>query len=292
MFKLDRDGDVIIDEEAMATAPKHFVKMDDKYVTRVDTPTDQRLTLKPGTYSFHKNHYGPDFFVDETPNFDRIIDLPSDAYNRVVNEMERFLKPITKNKFEERGYLYKRSTLLEGPHGSGKSVIINRVCQKVIKKGGIVIIDPQIEYLKDAFDIIDSVQPGTFVTVVFEEFDKYFNDSDLHSSNSDILQILDGQIQRNNVMYLFTTNYLHKIPKRILRPGRVSSVVHVPFPEAEARAVYLSDKVGKGEIEQWVEATAGLSIDELSECVKAVKCLDYKLEDIVARIQDTRSKGS
>ncbi|GAF79590.1 unnamed protein product, partial [marine sediment metagenome] len=219
-------------------------------------------------------------------NHDELVDIPNPSHEMILKEMELFLQLETKAKFKKHGYLHKRSAILHGLPGTGKTCIINRIAAEVIEQGGVVIFNPDIRFLKDAFQQLTSIQPETQTMVILEEFDSY-----IHHFESELLSLLDGEVQKDNVIFLATTNYFEEIPPRILRPGRFPSIIEVGMPTAKARTAFLKAKteLSDKDIKIWVKKTDELSIDELSECIKACLCLNYELEDIVKRIRDLQA---
>lgn len=237
--------------------------------------------LPPGMFEVKVTREGQVFFTKIKANHDSLVDLPDTEYDTVVGEIDLFMKPETREKFEKKGFLYKRSTLLHGLPGTGKTCIVNRVISKVIEEGGVALFCPNPAFLSEAFNILDSIQPDTRVMVIFEEIDET-----LKRHESELLNILDGEIQKQNVIYMATTNHIEKIPKRIRRPGRFSSVIEVKYPSPKTREYYLKNKFGVLEnLQEWIEKTEGFSIDELKECVLAVHCLNYSLDSIADRVR-------
>jgi Cdc6-like AAA superfamily ATPase len=57
-----------------------------------------------------------------------------------------------KVKFKDLGFLYKRSALLEGLPGTGKSVIVNRVMQNVVNNNGVCLFIEDPRYISLAYD--------------------------------------------------------------------------------------------------------------------------------------------
>ena len=247
---------------------------------------EQKEVLPAGMYIPKFNRNTGDFWLEKMEvTSDNILDLPSPEYTRVTKEIQQFLRPETKAKFLEMGYMYKRSALLHGAPGGGKTVVANRVIRDVVQQGGVVLWGScELELIQHTFKILNNTQPDDMTMVVFEEFD-----SIVKSYESELLTLLDGQVQKNNVIYLATTNYLDKIPKRIYRPGRFSSVIEVKFPIPEARAAYFKHKLGEvKELATLVAKTDGLSIDELKEIVQSVYILGYNIDTEITRLLDTR----
>lgn len=219
-------------------------------------------------------------------NYDKIIDLPSKEFDTVISEMDMFLKPETKQSYVDHGFLYKRSIFLHGLPGTGKTCIVNRVCEAVSKVGGIILFNENANLTSMALEELANVMPDRLVLVIFEEFDEQISNK---RQESHLLKMLDGQIQKNNAIYLATTNFLNKIPKRVLRPGRFSRVVRVDFPSLEARLKYITLVSKKqGMIQELAEKTEGFSIDELKEAVLSINCLSYSIDETVQRINDTK----
>ncbi len=247
-------------------------------------------TLPAGSYTIEITQEGQLQFKKYSPNYDEIIDLPSPEYDSVMEEVNIFLEPETQQTFKEYNFLYKRSLLLHGLPGTGKTVIVNRVGEKVVQRGGIILFNPDPRLLQYVFKMLDDVQPHLTTMVIFEEFEKL-----LEHYEDAMLTLLDGQIQKNNIMYLATTNHYELIPERLKRPGRFATIMEVQYPNDQARAAYLQKKLkasDAGEIPLWVDKTSGLSIDELKETVLSVKCLRKPLEEAVQRILAVRPGGT
>lgn len=242
--------------------------------------------LSSGVYTVEFDRSQGCFYFNEVEtSYDQLVELPSPEYELLVSEVKMFLKPETKEVFKKFGYLYKRSALLHGKPGTGKTCIINRISEEVVKAGGIVLFNPNPEFLKGAFEMLDSTQSEDMIMVIFEEFDELIKEYE-----GSLLSLLDGEVQKKNVMYVATTNYFDKLPKRMIRPGRFSNVIEVGFPNEVARRAYLATKpVTQNDIDQISSVTDGFSIDELKEVVLGTKCLGYTLGDVTNRIRASRS---
>lgn len=239
--------------------------------------------LIPGIYRLEYNEWlGEVLFSVQKTNYDELLRLPGTEYDKVMTEIDKFITPETKAVFKEYGFLYKRGIFLHGVPGTGKTCIVNRVAEQVVEAGGLVFFNPEPFLLKKAFNVLDDIQPETLVMVILEEFD-----TTIKLDESEFLSILDGEIQKNNVIYVATTNYIENVPTRVYRPGRFSSVIEVGFPPVEARSYYLQYKLqsSEAEVSELAEITEGLSIDELKEVVLAVKCLGHDVNDTVNRLR-------
>lgn len=261
-----------------------FVKKKNEFMALERKPAATIDILPAGVYSTSIDFIGRLFFNRIETNYDEILDLPSTEYTQILNEMKTFIKPETKVLFNNFGFIYKRSCLLEGPPGTGKTILINRVCEEVVNMGGIVLMNPDPMECREFFDVMDGTQPDAITLVVFEEFDNFFEDGECDST--ELLSLLDGEIQKRNVMFLATTNYPDAISARFKRPGRFSSVIEMKAPTTDARYAFLKHKIGLDPmLNEWVEQTDGLTIDELKETVLAVKCLGQSLTPVIERLR-------
>ena len=264
---------------------ENFKSNNGVYLANVKEKTVNNLPA--GVYNLVQDNNGNLYFCDINSNCDQIIDLPSKEFKNIVGELEHFLLPETQKRFEEYGYLYKRSALLYGKPGTGKTVIINRIAQEVVRMGGVVLFNPNPNFLERAFEQLEDLQPNQKTMVIFEELDQL-----LGRHESELLSLLDGEIQKNNVIYMATTNYIEKVPSRIIRPGRFSTVTEIPFPDKVAREFYLQTKLGnteaEGALQEILKRTEGFSIDELKETILASICLNQALNDVIKRIKENK----
>lgn len=269
----------------MSKKYQNFYKVDNNFLARLkrDEGVDK---LDPGVYELNRDEKtGEIYFSGIKTNSDGLLKLPSPEFSTVINQIEQFLKPETRALFDKYKFIYKRSALLYGPPGTGKTCIVNQVADQVKNAGGIVLFNPNPVLLRYAIDQLNDIQPETTVLVVFEELEEL-----IESHEESLLSLLDGEVQRSNVIYIATTNFINKIPPRIKRPGRFSSLVEVGYPNAEVRKYYLDIKLGNDkDINYWVKSTKGLTIDELKEVVLAVKCLGCDLEETIKKVQAVRS---
>lgn len=264
-----------------------FINTERGYTLTGENKLEDRIPS--GAYRLSYDHRNDQLFYVKTKlEYDKLVDLPSNEYETVLKEMDQFLKQETKNSYIDHGFIYKRSIFLHGSPGTGKSCIVNRVCEQVEKKGGIIIFNDQTHLTLEALEQLKVTLPDILTLVIFEEFDQTIN-----KNEEDLLRLLDGQVQKNNAIYLATTNFLNKIPKRVLRPGRFSRVIEVLHPTIEARTEYIKAvSKNKNIVHELAEKTNGFTIDEVKEAVLSVNCLNYSINEAVERIKETSDTTS
>ena len=196
--------------------------------------------LEPGVYKLgarSKGFLSSGFILELTEMpivSDKILPLPSKEFKQVRNQINEFLKPEIRKKYKSLGFVYKRSVLLYGEPGTGKTCLINQLCKDIVKNDGIVLWAEHPGYAKALDKFFHFNNKESFVALIMEEFDTI-----IQNTESAALTLLDGQVQRDNTMFLCTTNYINKTPARILRPVRINIKMKIDFPDEEVRKYYL-----------------------------------------------------
>lgn len=268
---------------------KNFKQVNDVFIPN-KRDIEPAPELPAGYYNVAIDNQGEVFFQKFVPNYDGIIDLPSPEFEEIIREFDSFLSTKAIQDFKDYDFLYKRSALLHGLPGTGKSILVTRICEKVIEKNGVILFGPDPRFLRMAYKVLDEIQPSRLTMVVFEEFEETVD-----KFQNLLLTLLDAQIQKNNIIYLATTNHYDRIPVKFRRPSRFSTILEVGYPNSQARTSFLENKLKAKdyhEIPTWVNKTAGFSIDELKETVLAVKCLNKTLDESVARVKATKENKS
>lgn len=233
--------------------------------------------LAPGVYTIEHDRIRGDSRLKEiTMNSNRIINLPNSPFEVIVSEVTKFFTPEVKKKFLDRGNVYKKSVLLYGSPGTGKTCLVVKLTKlfRETFKNGIVLFNPDVQGLIHFYELYK--EKDIPILVVFEEFDNLMKWHEL-----DFLNILDGELQRDSTFYLFTTNYISKIPKRMLRLGRMTNQIKIDYPSKEAREYFItnsSEKLSEVDVQDLVKTTQGFSIDELQHLMLLTECLDYEME--------------
>ena len=124
---------------------------------------------------------------------------------------------------------YKRSVLVYGDPGTGKTRFIANICEEMIREHDAIVI--RIERNEHMTDYITGVQAlanfcrGRMKVVVIEEFSELLSN---RTVNSDVLNMLDSTLLKDDIIYLITTNYPSRIPDNIIdRPSRLDDMVPV-----------------------------------------------------------------
>lgn len=122
------------------------------------------------------------------------------------------------------GLPIKRHVLIEGPFGTGKTLLGLLTAKEAVAAGYTFI---QVRPGKDdLFDALKTAQLYAPAVLWFEDLDTK-QDGDVDQI-SRLLDVLDGMGAKTaEVMAAFTTNYVEKIQKGVMRPGRLDAVIHI-----------------------------------------------------------------
>lgn len=215
---------------------------------------------------------------------DGIYTLPDMATETVLNEVNKFWS--SEAKYREHKLLYKRGILLFGPPGGGKTVTVKLLMNELVRRDGVVIVAQNIPLTIQVLKAIRRIEPKRNLIVVLEDIDEIIN----YNGESQVLSMLDGENNIDNILHLATTNYPERLGARIInRPSRFDRRVAVGMPGADARRVYLkkttNDGLSADNLDKWVHDTVDLSIAHLRELVAAVYCLEQPYEDVIDRLR-------
>lgn len=244
--------------------------------------------LAPGAYTIAITETGRTLFVSKKILTDQLIDLGNSNSLHVIDGIRLFW--TKKEQYKRRGILYKRGVLLWGPAGSGKTATLSLLVADLIKMGGIVLLVQSPALATRALPVLRKIEPDRPLIVIIEDIEEIIQASGEH----DLLALLDGEHQTDNVVNLATTNYPEQLGARIInRPSRFDEVQKIGMPSPIMRKQYLvhilRDEVGKFPVDRWVEDTEGMSIAHLKELVVAVTCLDQTYENVIARLKTMKT---
>lgn len=241
--------------------------------------------LPAGAYAVDQDNLGP-FLRRKTLLADEIIELPDTANHTVLQNIKKFWD--SEARYRGHGLIFKRGVLLWGPPGSGKTVTIHLLLRDIISKNGVAIFCTNPDLTGVLVSAVRKIEPARPLIVVFEDIDEIIS----HYSEHQILSMLDGENQTDNIVYLATTNYPERLGARIVnRPSRFDERIFVGMPGNRARETYLRKATSNGAIlpdatlAAWTKDTEGLSIAHLRELVAAVLCLDQSYPEVLARLK-------
>lgn len=129
--------------------------------------------------------------------------------------------------------------ILSGNKGMGKSLFTQLSAVRAIEEGVPVI------RVEDAYpgiaNFLDSIEQE--VLVIFDEFEKVFDQGSDGESQEKLLGLFDGTSQQKR-MYILTVNELHRVSDFMInRPGRFHYHIRIEYPTPDEITEYLQDKM-------------------------------------------------
>ncbi len=123
----------------------------------------------------------------------------------------------------EQGLPLKRSVLLEGPYGTGKTLAAFLTAQRAVANNWtFIFVRPNKDNLNDAMATAQLYQPSV---VFFEDIDTTGSPD---TNASELLDVFDGiQAKGTEILAVLTTNHADRIHKGLVRPGRLDAVIHI-----------------------------------------------------------------
>lgn len=178
----------------------------------------------------HSIYRGKAFTGAEEPSF---IDTREIDPSRVVYSQE-VMTQLTVNMWSllrytdnmrKHGIPLKRAVLVEGPYGTGKTLAGRLTAREAVENGWTFI---QARPGKDDLtEVLNTAQLYAPAVVWYEDIDTVAH-GDNYTSISALLDALDGVTNKGvEVLAGFTTNFVERIHKGVLRPGRLDAVIHI-----------------------------------------------------------------
>lgn len=253
-------------------------------------PTDNAKTVESmdaGVYNLRYQEGLGFYMFKKELKLDDLIEFDSAEHATVFKSIKDFW--ASKDKFKEYGFVYKRGILLYGPPGTGKSSLINMITKKLIDDhNGIVIVlsnGNELDlYHAYVAEVVRQIEPNRPIITVIEDIDGLCSN---HNNETQLINILDGIEQLDNVVYIATTNYPERLSERITnRPNRFDRRVLVGFPTAKTRKMYIEAKLkphdlDKIDIKEWVKKTDKFTISHIGELIKSVIILGNDFEETI-----------
>ena len=131
--------------------------------------------------------------------------------------------------------------LLDGPYGTGKTLLAFKLAADAIKNNWSFIYLKEPSYLARTLRLAKTLdQNGNGVIIFLEDLDQITR-GERDAAMQDILNTLDGGDTKSmNVISIFTTNHLELIEPTFLRGKRIGSLISLGFLDKETALEYIT----------------------------------------------------
>ncbi|KAL3615729.1 hypothetical protein CASFOL_041390 [Castilleja foliolosa] len=200
-------------------------------------------------------------------DFESLVMNP-DVKNKIRNDLETFLK--SKHYYHKLGRIWKRSYLLYGPSGTGKSSFIAAAANLL----SYDIYNVNLSQLADESDLNSLLLQTTCRSlIVVEDLDRYVSEKSTgRITSSGLLNFMDGLLNsQDERIMIFTMNGKDGIEPALLRPGRIDMHIHFPMCDFNSFKNLANNYLGVKEhklfpqVEEIFQSGATMSPAEISE---------------------------
>lgn len=195
----------------------------------------QAIKIRTQEHPRIPNRYMIDFtnppsFIDTDKVNDKELIFASDVKSLIQTNI---FTPIEKTEECRAARIpLKRSVLLEGPFGTGKTLAAFVTAKKATQNGWTFIYMDRAQALRDVMIFARKYAP---VAVFCEDIEQVVQAGGRTTGVNDILNNIDGiDSKGHEVLCIFTTNNVEKIEPAMLRAGRLDAVITVSPPDQEA----------------------------------------------------------
>ncbi|KAK1420246.1 hypothetical protein QVD17_21688 [Tagetes erecta] len=204
------------------------------------------------------------------------IAMDSDLKKKVKSDLESFLK--SKQYYHRLGRVWKRSYLLYGPSGTGKSSFIAAMAKLL----SYDVYEIDLSKVVDDSDLKTLLlRTKTKSLIVVEDLDRFITSKSTTVTITGLLNFMDGIITSccgDEKLMVFTMNskeQIEKIDSSILRPGRIDVHIHFPlcnfnsFKTLASNCLGLKDHKLFHQVEEIFHTGSTISPAEMSEIMIA-----------------------
>jgi len=164
--------------------------------------------------------------------------FPIENYHSVLRgvstDLDAFLS--SRDFYTANDIQYRRSYLLFGDAGIGKTRFVTRLVNKLVAEMDAISIEFHskenfLGFMRSGYQLFTAVAKDTLKVYVFDEFSE-FTDIRQEDTKSEVshqlLRFLDNPHNNDNSLFFFCTNHPESIPDNIIdRPSRIDMVYNI-----------------------------------------------------------------
>ena len=160
------------------------------------------------------------------------IYIPEEVTTRIKTDMSVFL--TAKPEYAMYGIPYKKTYLLTGVPGSGKTSLVKALCHEFGLNLNILTINADMDNssVTQAFRYVKTEDTALLIEDIDCLFDGRSSKGKENSqfTFSNLINLLDGVMYKAGLITFITTNHPEMMDKALLRQGRIDTVVEMNYP--------------------------------------------------------------
>jgi ATP-dependent Zn protease len=180
---------------------------------------------------FVSNEYGEWTLYNKIPSRNmKNIYIEESIKEKLTEDITNFLS--NEEEYRKFGIPYKKTYLLTGMPGSGKTSLIKAICSKFKFNLGMLSISKKFDN-ESLICALRQLPDKTFL--LLEDIDSLFEKREATKDNpsitfSNLINILDGVLYKHSTVIFLTTNHPEKLDHALLRIGRVDMILQINYP--------------------------------------------------------------
>jgi transitional endoplasmic reticulum ATPase len=217
-----------------------FNQLIDQIITRTNELLNTDSVYKNQAFEINEQYEGGQPQIMDLSNIDEELMILSDETDYALSPLKaRIMHP---QKCLANAIPLKFGCILEGPYGTGKTLLAFKLAKEAIRNNWSFIYLKSPKLLAETLRMSKMLDNNGNGIIVFVEDIDQVTRGERDAALQDILNTLDGGDTKNmNVISLFTTNHINLIEPTFLRGKRIGSIISLGYLNAKTAQKYIEN---------------------------------------------------